>query len=112
MWLGKADPVDSMELQRDLDPARIERSAMLSAWSDAIGVGDDKRLTLAKVIEVAREHEELHDAIQMVTGKKQGFDARSLGLWLRDHKGNAIGNLRFDSDPHSKGGSKWWIEEI
>ena len=58
---------------------------MLTAWADAIGVGDDKRLTLAKVIEVAKGHKDLHEAIQLVTSKKQGFDARSLELWLRDN---------------------------
>ena len=112
IWLGKADPVGSMELQRDLDPKHIERCAMLTAWADAIGVGDDKRLTLAKVIEVAKAQKDLQEAIQLVTSKKQGADARSLGLWLRDHKGNVVGNRRFNSYTHSKGGSLWWIEEI
>jgi putative DNA primase/helicase len=112
IWLGKADPVDSMELQRDLDPSRIERSAMLTAWADAIGVGDDKRLTLAKVIEVAKGHADLQDAIQLVTSKKQGVNPRSLGLWLRDHTGTVVDNRRFNSFTNTKGGSLWWIEEI
>jgi hypothetical protein len=112
IWLGKADPVGSMELQRDLDPKHIERSAMLTAWAEAIGVGHDKRLTLAKAIEVAKVHEDLQEAIQLVTNKKQGVDPRSLGLWLRDNRGAVVGNRRFESYANSKGGSLWWIEEI
>jgi hypothetical protein len=112
IWLGKADPVRSMELQRDLDPKHIERSAMLTAWAEAIGVGYEKRLTLAKAIEVAEVHEDLQEAIQLVTNKKQGVDPRSLGLWLRDNRGAVVGNRRFESYANSKGGSLWWIEEI
>jgi putative DNA primase/helicase len=112
IWLDEADPVDSMDLQRDLDPLRIERCAMLTAWADAIGVGADKRCTLAKVIEVAKGHGDLNEAIQMVTGKKQGVDARSLGLWLRDHKGAVVGKIRFNNFTNKKGGSQWWVEEI
>jgi putative DNA primase/helicase len=113
IWLGKADPVESMELQRHLDPKHVERSARLTAWAEAIGVGHDKRLTLAKAIEVAKVHEDLQEAIQLVTNnKKQSVDPRSLGLWLRDNRGAVVGNRRFESHANSKGGSLWWIEEI
>jgi hypothetical protein len=98
--------------QRDLDPKHLERSAMLTAWAEAIGVGSDKRLTLVKVIEVAKVHKDLQEAIQLVPTKKQGVDPRSLGLWLRDNRGTVVGNRRFDNYTNSKGGSQWWIEEI
>jgi hypothetical protein len=128
IWLGKADPVASMELARAEDPERGELRDMLSAWSDAIGVGSEHRLTLADVIEMATktmagfnsndpEHPELYAAVQAaayaVTGKRgQQADAKLLGLWLQRRKGRVVDGMRFANQPNPKGASTWWIESV
>jgi putative DNA primase/helicase len=111
IWLDKADPVDTMELERELDPVRIELRAMLSAWGDAIGVGSQHRCKLAEVIEAAKGHADLAQTIELVAGKPKA-NAQSLGLWLRDKRGTVIDGRRFDAFTNKKGGSVWWIEEV
>ena len=50
IWLGKADPVDSMETAREEDPERIELIEMMQAWERVIGRGSQTRATLSNVI--------------------------------------------------------------
>ena len=61
IWLGKKDPVDSMEAARAEDPERTELRDMLEAWSAAIGTGKNTRNKLADVLlkglSTSREHQ-------------------------------------------------------
>ncbi|MBR1156813.1 hypothetical protein [Bradyrhizobium sp. JYMT SZCCT0428] len=121
LWLGKADPVASMEKARDLNPERSELFAMLEAWADVIGVGSDHRRTLGEVIKTASksiagstepEHPELYAAVQTVAGKKQKADAASLGRYLQRYKDSVVNFKRFRVNSKDKGGSQWWVEKI
>jgi hypothetical protein len=131
IWLGKADPVASMELSRADDPERLELSNLLTAWADAIGVGEYHRCTLANVIEMASkstgtgysdsqkepEFPELLGAVTAaafsITCKRgQQPDAATLGLYLRGRKNRVIDGRRFVTKSNPKGGSVWWIEDI
>ena len=49
LWLGKEDPVKSMEFARQEDPELIELAEMLEAWSEVMGMGGDSRAKLADV---------------------------------------------------------------
>jgi putative DNA primase/helicase len=112
MWLGKADPVTSMERTRDQDPEIIELRGMLDAWAECIGVGVDKRCTLADVIDAAEKHPDLSIAVQAVAGKKQKADARSLGRWLQQKLGTVVDHCCFNVQSIKKGKSSWWIENL
>jgi hypothetical protein len=131
IWLGKADPVASMELSRADDPERLELSNLLIAWADAIGVGEYHRCTLANVIEMADkttgtgyndsqkepEFPELHAAVTAaafsITAKRgQQPDAATLGLYMRGRKNRVVDGRRFVTKSNPKGGSVWWIEDI
>lgn len=130
IWLGKDDPVKSMENARAEDPERIELSNMIEAWGAAIGIGGGSRLKLADVLlkglEVARQYEnseleptypELYAALGDValrsTGKR-GLkpDAKMLGRWLQRFKGRVVDGKRFANLPNQKGGSQWWVEKV
>ena len=120
IWLGKADCVNSMETSREEDPERSELRAMLTAWSEAIGIGHEHRLTLANVIEIANKmeptgynqetakHPDLLAAIQAVATQRrtQQTDAKTLGRWMQRRKGRVIDGLRFAAVSNPKGGSK------
>jgi putative DNA primase/helicase len=119
LWLGKADPVASMEAAREQDPERNELLAMLEAWADAIGVGSQNRCALADVIKLAEktmpgssfpEHPELYEAVQTVAGRKQKADAGSLGRWMQRRIETVVARKRFVVSVKGKGGSQWWIE--
>jgi hypothetical protein len=129
MWLGKVDPVKSMEASRAEDPERLELINMMDAWSDTIGVGADKRMKLAGVLlkgsatvtereggKQEPENPELHAALEDIcfrcTGRRNQPDARMLGNWLRRFRGRVIDKKRFAYRSNEKGGSEWWLETI
>jgi Bifunctional DNA primase/polymerase, N-terminal len=130
IWLGKADPVQSMENARAEDPERLELSAMMEGWCAAIGFGIVARVRLASALsagaEVHREydgadlvpaHPEFHATLQAMalreTGKRgQMPDTTTLGNYLRRFKGRVIAGKRFANLPDEKKGAEWWVEEV
>jgi putative DNA primase/helicase len=127
IWLGKADPVKSMEAAQAENPERIELSELITAWSSTFGLGKDNRLKLSaavsKGLEMTRPdglseleptypefHSFLHAMAQRATGKRgQQPDAAMLGLLLQRRKGQVIDGKRFANLPHKKG-AEWWVE--
>jgi putative DNA primase/helicase len=129
IWLGKADPVQSMEDAREDDPELGALRNMLSAWSETIGIGWNYRLTLKEVIELAGEmktetgangapsvthlHQQLFEAVHAVARTRHGqLDVSCFGQWARGRKGRFVGPLRLSSKPNAKGGSAWWVEDL
>jgi hypothetical protein len=90
---------------------RAELAAILMAWAETIGVGSNERCTLTRAIEISREHPELGEALRAFC-RGRSVDAASLGLRLRDRKGTIVGKYRFESSPHAKGKSEWWVQEM
>jgi putative DNA primase/helicase len=127
MWLGKEDPVKSMEAARAEDPERAELSDMLEAWSAAIGTGADSRKRLADVLlkglSTSRKNEnseleptfpDFHAALmamaQRSTGKNVQPDAKMFGKWLQRFKGRIVDGQRFMCVANAKRGNEWWVE--
>jgi putative DNA primase/helicase len=127
LWLGKDDPVKSMELARQEDPERLEQSEMLEAWSEVFGIGSNYRVKLADVVlradAMSREKEDgdlgptyprLNAALKVVgqryLQKPVLPDARMLGKWLQRFKGNPVNGKKFVNLPDPKHGGQWWVE--
>jgi hypothetical protein len=127
IWLGKEDPVKSMEFARQEDPELIELAEMLEAWSEVMGMGGDSRAKLADVLlrcdSMSRESEDgelvptyprLNAALKVVgqryLSKPALPDARLLGKWLQRFKGRPAGGKKFMNLPDPKHGAQWWVE--
>jgi putative DNA primase/helicase len=133
IWLGEADPVDSMEATRAEDPDRVDLRGMMEAWVNEFRIGEEHRTTIANLVEAAMkmttnpttgfntdpENAELHaaclSACETMNGKRGHIDARYLGLWLRGRKGRVIDGMRIMNNSATKGAGKgsstlWWIE--
>jgi putative DNA primase/helicase len=116
LWLGKSDPVDSLEAARADDPELIGLRDMHTAWADVIGIGARWRCTTAEAISIIESHTgrgdlqwpDFNTAAQAVAGKNRPADAITLGRWLRDKKGRVADGLRFESN-RAGGLSYWWI---
>jgi hypothetical protein len=130
IWLGKADPVKSMEMTMGEDPEREELADMLEAWSDVLGTGSDARRRLADVLpramSMTREHQnadlepefpDFHSAVMTVArrsahGRAVEPDAKTLGKWLQKFKGRIINGKKFMCAPDAKRGNQWWVESL
>ena len=127
IWIGREDPVKSMELARQEDPELIELAEMLEAWSEVMETGSDRRAKLADVlvrselkcresegdVELAFVYPRLNAALKAVGqryGKPTLPDARLLGKWLQRFKGRPVGGKKFMNLPDPKHGAQWWVE--
>jgi hypothetical protein len=124
-WLGKADPIDSMEMVRDEDPEKAALGDVLAAWADAIGTGASHGLQLKEVIEMVNrgridtttgifrhEFPELSSAVHAILsrGRRQP-DATSLGYWMRSNKNRVVNGMRFEARTDSEGNT-WWVARL
>jgi putative DNA primase/helicase len=124
LWLGRADPVDTMKGARADDPSRQTMAALFSAWRDVIGTEEGK--TSSEIIklacttnsddrgdgpcEVSWHHADLREVLLTVAGRNGVIDARVLGKWLSRHRDRIAGGLRLDGsvDPHGHA-ARWWL---
>ena len=108
VWLGRADPVDTIETARADDPTRSNLRAIVSAWLDVIGTNnpmtagdlrdtacrtDDNDLTLNKAI----------SAVACAHGRNE-IDPLRLGHWLGRNKGRVVDGVKIkgEKDTHTK----------
>lgn len=107
LWLGEADPIETMEQARESDPKLSALRAVIGAWSDVLG--HDQQVTAASLIKTATavssatfggapeyQHDELREALLTVAGvgASGAITSRSLGKWLKAHSGRVVNGLR------------------
>jgi putative DNA primase/helicase len=102
VWLGCADPVDTMEAARGADPVREDRVAVFTAWHDELII-DDQYLAAELAELAAARHDSdqsfvrpaLYGALRAVAAPRRSnggqIDARRLGIWLKKNE-NTIAN--------------------
>ncbi|MFQ3895472.1 hypothetical protein [Sphingobium sp. R-7] len=110
VWLGRDDPVMTMEAARAEDPVISSLREVFQAWYDAVG---SSGRTAGKIKEMAEElnpfgnesHGDLHRALcEIAEGNRGGIDVKRLGRWLGRHKGRIVDGLKLSGhdDAHSK----------
>jgi len=122
LWLGRANPVDTMKGARADDPSRQTMAALFSAWRNAIGTEEGK--TSSEIIKLActatsedrgdRPGEELcrylRDTLLAVASRNGVIDARELGKWLSRHRDRIAGGLRLEARTDAHGhAARWWL---
>ncbi len=119
VWLGRVDPVETMEAARADDPTTASLRVMLSAWYEAIG---SAQKTTAKIIEAAKERDphgnqirgELLQSLTEVAGERNGeINTRRLAKWLSSHRGRIVDGMKIvdGSDNHAKQ-KVWSVERL
>jgi len=110
LWLGCADPIQTIEESREEDPVMNSLRQFLEAWKITIGIGGHP-MTSAEVISAAYHSDDfesidmapLQAAITTVVGA-QGDTAKRLGLWLKSIKDRIVNELSVTGqmDKHRK----------
>ena len=101
LWLGCADPVETMDAIRQADPRLSDLEALVAQWWCEFG---RNQTTVAEVIKKATaqahcggfERPDLREALLNVAGAGGKIDGRRLGNWLARNAGRIIGGLRFE----------------
>jgi putative DNA primase/helicase len=110
VWLGLADPVDTMATARSADPVRQDRARTFAAWCADLGAAG-RGYTAGEIIELADERysydgsfvrPNIHAALAEVAQKRNGpagqLDARRLGKWLTKQENTIASGLKFTVD--------------
>jgi putative DNA primase/helicase len=113
VWLGRPDPVETMEAARADDPTTTSLRAVLAAWHGAIGAGER---TIGKVVQTADEqmmgsrvHSDFHQVLlDVAPGRLGDINGKSLGLWLARHKGRVVDGLKIVDGYDKNAKQKTW----
>jgi putative DNA primase/helicase len=105
IWLGEADPCESMVKTRAADPRLLELKAVMDQWEAVIGEG--ARKSAAAIIETASDcaqsfdgmgsllFPDFHDALVTVAGGQGAkINTRRLGRWLGRNKERVVAGRR------------------
>jgi hypothetical protein len=116
MWLGAADPVDSMNELRKSDPVREAMRAVMGQWYSIIG---SQSVTSAEIIGRAVEthlgefvHADFRDALMVVAGKGGMLNGRALGNWLESKQDTIVDSRQIMRMGNRQGVALWalWKE--
>lgn len=117
VWLGRDDPVKTMEVARADDPVRSALAEVFTAWRAVMGTNNP--VTVAelkeKALSAADAGGSLLKAISAVASPpgRTEIDLLRLGKWLSRNRGRVIGGLKLNSekDKHSKQ-LVWWLDVV
>jgi hypothetical protein len=122
LWLGEADPVETMAEVRASDPETASLRQVMAAWSEAFG---SESVTVSRDIKKAmgqaREsydgplvfvNEDLREALMTVAQGAGGISARSLGKWLAKFKDRVVVGSRFEDRGERQGVAVWGLARV
>jgi putative DNA primase/helicase len=110
IWLGRADPCDTIVRVRDNDPARERLRAVLTQWADVLGVGE--RYGVQHVIDRALNDSDFQAALVTVAQSRGGIISNDrLGRWLSKIEGKIVNGFSFSKDGIKSGRQMWKLEK-
>ena len=129
VWLGKDDPVDTMETAREEDTDLQTLRSVVAAWKEAAGFNNPMSTGSLKAFAEAAEvttdgeyysrHEkklirpDFHQAILDISSRSGEIDAMRLGKYLGRYQHRVIDGVKImaDEDRHRKQ-KMWWLKNI
>jgi hypothetical protein len=122
VWLGLADPIDSMKTAREEDPVLIDIGELFAQWDRLMerGVG----YTTPRLIEIGTARTdpgysggyarpEFADLLARKAGAGgANVSSKVLGKWLSTIKGRVVNGLRLEMKADASHGSKFWIVAV
>jgi hypothetical protein len=112
LWMGAADPVESMNEIRKADPSREAIRAVCAQWYAEIG---PEVVTVADVIRRAIDmrqgnefvRPDLREALLAVAGRGGALNSRALGNWLSSQKDRIVDGFSFTRMGDRQGVAAW-----
>ncbi|SLN77824.1 PriCT-2 domain-containing protein [Roseisalinus antarcticus] len=121
IWLGEADPCETMEGMRGADPKLEALTAALEEWRSVIGTD---RVTVREIIErAAAQHAQLYgkpefvnpefrEALLRVAGEGGAINGTRLGKWLSSHQNRIVAGRRIVAAGTSGNRAHWQMEVV
>jgi putative DNA primase/helicase len=121
IWLGEADPVESMNQLRKRDPILEAVRAVMGQWRETFG---NQSVTAAEVIRTATkmrqniyeglelEHPDFRDALMAVAGRGNTLSGIALGRWLGVHRDKIVDDHQFVEMGTRSGAVVWALQGV
>lgn len=133
IWLGKADPLKSIDKVRDADPQRRALVTVLHCLAHLNGTGlEVKAMTSKEIITLSelpdKEKNDIPEGVDLETLKALNealihavgygnaavnLNPRTLGLWFARNRGKVVDNMRIaQNEGRNKKPLKWYVEKL
>jgi len=121
IWLGEADPCQTMEDMRGADPKLEALTTVLEQWHAVIG---QSPISVRELIDRATGqrpqtfgkaefiHPELREVLLVVAGEGGAINSRRLGKWIGGHQNRIVGGRKIVAATVSAGSARWQIQEV
>ena len=125
VWLGQADPIDTIEEVRELDPDRGRMVAVIEQWVENVGTAE---VSVNKLIEIACDQKavssyqngghqsaefvrpEFRDALLAGAGTNGAINSYRLGKWLGANKDRLVACYRIVRGGMTSGVQRWCLQ--
>lgn len=111
LWLGLADPTESVFLAMSEDPDRETLGRILTAWQGVFGkMAAMVRDAVNCQSTFGDEHVELHEVLRDIADERGVINRRKLGWWIRRHAGRIVNGRRFVRGSGNRSAETWLVE--
>jgi hypothetical protein len=125
LWVGQADPVETMEDARDLDPKLDMLTAVLVLWREVVGTAPVSVRDLIEAATTQRSvtvgcyphgkqefvHPDFREALLAAAGEGGAVNSRRLGRWLSAHQERVVQGCRIVRIGLSAGVMRWRLDD-
>ena len=121
IWLGEADPCETMEGMRGADPKLEALTAALEEWRSVLGTD---RVTVREIIERAAAQQtqlfgkaeyvnpEFREALLRVAGEGGAINGTRLGKWLSQHQNRIVAGHRIIAAGTTGNRARWQLDIV
>jgi putative DNA primase/helicase len=118
VWLGCADPCETMASARRADPITSQLSNIIVAWRSSVGV--NKPMPVQALVEMANRvdlggahaHPDLREALLAVAVEGREINVRRLGKWLSKNEDRVIDRHKIARADAQTSVVRWLIAEV
>jgi hypothetical protein len=111
LWLGLADPTDSVFKAMAEDPDHETLGRILTAWQDVFGkTAAMVRDAVKHASSFGDEHVELREVLRDIADERGEINRRKLGWWIRRHAGRIVDGRRFVRGSGNRSAETWQVE--
>jgi len=111
LWLGLADPTESVFLAMAEDPDRETLGRILTAWQAVFGkTAAMVRDAVKQATSFGDEHVELREVLRDIADERGEINRRKLGWWIKRHAGRIVAGLRFVRGSGNRSAETWQVE--
>jgi hypothetical protein len=113
LWLGLADPTESVFEAFAEDPDRETLGRLLAAWHGVFGKTPAMvRDALKNGSAFQDERVDLQEVCQDIAGERGEINRRKLGWWIRRHAGRIVDGRRFVRASGNRSAEAWHVESV